>query len=363
MARIFHNTCGDDYDTAHAYLKWDQVGNIAVVSGISGMTGNCIRMFAGGSNPVAARRNLPSNYSELIAGMRYRSPGLPVSNSKIFAAFWDTGNMQIALFTDSSGRITAWVGDNSDEPDVPHGTQIAATASGLIRPNTNCHIEYDIVFAHGSATGSLVIKVNSQIVASVASVVTANFSGTSNQFSIHSGSSDFWNGQYFDDIYVNSTADDGTHKNMGFDGDQQVLLFLPTGVGQFTQMAIGGSIPAATNWQSVNSAIPNDGVTLVSAGSVGLKDTYALGNLPANVAAITCIASSLDIETDASGLGAGAQIAPMLGNGSSTITGASVSLNTDWNDTSQYWGQNPITSSAWQITDFPALEVGLTRTS
>jgi hypothetical protein len=359
VARIFEDSA-DTYTTATASLKWDQVGDITVVSGISGMTNNCILMLApGGQNPVVARKNLPSSYGTLVSGMRLRSSILPVSNYKIITSWWDTGNMNIALFGDSSGRITAWVGNNSDEPDLPHGTMIAQTPSGVLRPSTNIYLEWEVAFAT-SATGSITIRVNSQALITVSTVITGGFSATSNQFGIHAAGNDFWNGWYFDDIYVNDTS--GSVNN-GFSGDQQLLVRLPTGPGASTQWSIGGSSPAATNWQSVNEVPPDGDVTYVSAGSTGLVDLYTIAPLPVNVVSVTAAQMLLDSKTDASGLGAGATIAPVLGDGGihTPNVGTAVSRNTDYNYVLQSYDINPLTGVAWTAADFNILQIGQKR--
>jgi hypothetical protein len=130
---------------------------------------------------------------------------------------------------------------------------------------------------------------------------------------------------YFDDIYVNDTS--GSTCN-SFQGDLQGLAFLPSGMGQFTQWSIGGSAPAATNWQSVDDVAPDGDTTFVSAGS-----------------------------------GAGAKIAAVIGNGTTTSTGTDFSLNTGYAYGLQYYGTNPLTATAWSLTDWPNIEVGQVRTS
>jgi hypothetical protein len=76
---------------------------------------------------------------------------------------------------------------------------------------------------------------------------------------------------YFDDIVVNDTT--GSFQNT-YPGPGRILHLYPTGAGDQTQWTIGGSTPAATNWQSVNEVTPDNAVTLVSSNTLSQEDWY-----------------------------------------------------------------------------------------
>lgn len=80
---------------------------------------------------------------------------------------------------------------------------------------------------------------------------------------------------FFTDIKVNDST--GTSYN-SYPGSGNVLIVHPNGAGESSGWTIGGSAPAATNWQSVNEVPPNDAVTLVSESLLGDVDLYTVGS-------------------------------------------------------------------------------------
>jgi len=273
VARLFMDSCGDHYDIAHITNKWDVVGNCSIITNEPGATGNCMHIVPQAFSyfDTFCRRNFPVPQNRLIAGFRYKCPVLPGSSitngpQQPISAMWNGGILQCVLVLDASGRLSLW-------RDFAFTTQIGSYSIGaLVRPNVWIYIEFDVTFSN-TASGSMTLKANSQVVAGpIDFITTANTPGGANQFSIHGGITTAWAGSYFDDIYLNNEHDDGTHTCMGFDGDQQVGCYFPIGPGELTQWSIGGMSPAFSNWQSVNQAIPDDDLTFVSAGSANLID-------------------------------------------------------------------------------------------
>lgn len=359
MARIFDSTCGDSIDASKLTLEWDLVGSCAVASGIPGMTGNCLQMV---SAPYSGydtynRRNLGPYASEIICGFRMRVSRLATEGYRALFGFWDNGAIQTVAMVDSAGRITFWSAYSINAS--PLGSMIAQTAAGVLRPNVNLHLGLDVV---SGTSGSIKVYANSQLINTFTGINTASASTNGiNQISIHSGTADSSGlySIYFDDLYVNDTS--GSHSS-GFDGDLQGLTFMPSAPGQYTEQSIAGSAPAATNWQSVDEIPPDDGVTAVQAATVGLRDTYKVNTMPTNVVGIVSVTTLLDARTDTAGLGAGAEVAPLVGNGTTIAVGNSVRVNTDFDYKHQYWPQNPVTSTNWNVTDWNAgIEFGHKR--
>ena len=75
-----------------------------------------------------------------------------------------------------------------------------------------------------------------------------------------------------DDLYICDQQPGAS----GFLGDISVVPLLPNGAGSSTQFAIGGSAPAATNWQSVDETPPDDDVTYVFSSTAGQEDLYTV---------------------------------------------------------------------------------------
>jgi hypothetical protein len=360
MARIFDTTCGDIYDTSTIMQFWDnaQPGGWAprVIDNEPGATGQCIVCdgLSYSSNGFL-RKVLPNTYTRLIVGLRFKYSALPSYGARGVCVFWDafgTSLMDVQLFPD--GSLSLW------RNGVQVGGSSAFTPPGVIHANTWAHLGLDITFS--TTSGNAQMWVNSVSRLNLTGVPTSANSNPVSMFSIFrgGGSPDDNPISYFDDIYVNDTS--GSTCN-SFQGDLQGLAFLPSGVGQFTQWSIGGSAPAATNWQSVDDVAPDGDTTFVSAGSTGLKDTYGVGNLPSNVMEIVSVSTALYAKTDSAGSGAGAKIAAVIGNGTTTSTGTDFSLNTGYAYGLQYYGTNPLTATAWSLTDWPNIEVGQVRTS
>jgi hypothetical protein len=358
MARLFTDSCGDHYDWAHASWKWEVLGNGSIQQG---RTGKCIAL---GPAPFSGldsfnRKNLPGSRGRLICGFRSRFPSLPSVGYEMVAAFWDMGTTQCTLYVDCGGRLSLWLGYS---PIAQSQTQVGGfTPACTVRNGTEVYLEMDVTFA-SDQTGAAAIRANGQELMSVSGVQTAMTAGGANQFSIHSGFGN-WGGHFVDDLYVNDAIDDGTG-NTGFDGDQDVYCLMPSGPGALTQWTIGGSSPAATNWQSVNESVPDDGATLVAAGEAGQIDLYAVESPVSDGASITAVQMVLATRTDGAGLGAGASIAPALGNGSASPTiGTPVFINTGYSYVLQSFGKNPLTGAAWTASDLAGLQIGAKRTA
>jgi hypothetical protein len=356
MARIFDTDCGDSIDFAHLNLDWDYTtnANVAIASGVSGMTGKCLSMAPQSPSTYDSmlRRNLPAYYGHLFTGFRLRCPKLPVANSAYLCGFWDTGNCQIIAQVDSAGRITFWNAYNSTGI---LGSLIAQTGSGVIRPNVNIHILLDITFATGGG-GSVTVYADSVAILTQSGITTAAYSASGvDQVSIHSGLDNSGNSFYFDDFYVQDTLPALI--------DQKAINCMPNGVGQYSEQAIAGSVPAATHYGSVNEIPPDDGVTFVQASAAGQRETYKVAALPANTVAIVSVTTLIDASTDASGLGAGAQIAPLIGDTVAAQVGTPVAVNTSWDRKRQMWATDPTTSAAWVVANWPNREFGHKRTT
>lgn len=80
---------------------------------------------------------------------------------------------------------------------------------------------------------------------------------------------------HFDDIAVNDNS--GSFQNT-YPGPGKIIHLYPNASGDQTQWTIGGSTPAATNWQSVSEVTPDNGVTLVSSNTLNQEDLYNVGS-------------------------------------------------------------------------------------
>jgi hypothetical protein len=359
ISRIYDTTCGDIYNTSTMMQYWDTFGSTngslpaRVISSEPGASGDCIVIDQLTYSDFGfIRKNLPSSYSRLIMGMRFKYSALPILHDRSICLFYDSFGvalMDVRLSPD--GSISCYqnsvlvVGSRTD--------------AGLIHGDTWAHLGIDVTFS--TTSGSLKIYINSVARRTLTGVVTAANANNCSMLSAYRSGGDVSDAPflYIDDLYVNDSS--GASPANGWQGDIEGIARLPNAVGQYTEWSIGGSAPAATNWQSVNQSAPDGDITYVSAASNNLRDTYKVAALPANVAQIVSVTTALNAKTDAAGLAGGASVAPLIGDGATVAAGTAFNLNTSYAYTMQYYGTNPVTSAAWVLADWTSVEVGIKR--
>jgi hypothetical protein len=351
MARLFTDSF-DHYDSSRLLDKWsNQIGySQSIISGVAGATNNCLRV------PGNSRiyKNLATSYSTLTFGSRFRVDNLQTFNEVV--EFFDSGIVQTVIAVDVAGGIQAWLGPGSYGIGGFDGSTLIgqSSAKNLVSSLNWCYIEVQVVFATGS-TGSVSVRVNGQTVIAATNVKTAYTSNASaNQIALTST-----NGlptAYFDDLYVN---DNSGSVNNGFDGDQRIVCLYPAGVGSSTGWSANG---AASNWQCVSENPPDDDTTYASASAAGLVDLYTTTSLPnaSEIGAIAAVQMVLDCKTDDGG---SATISPCFGNGGTPSVGPATAINSSYNMALENFGQNPLTSANWAVSDMSTLQIGAKRVS
>lgn len=139
----------------------------------------------------------------------------------------------------------------------------------------------------------------------------------------------------------------------------------PNAAGAETNLAIGGSSPAATNWESVDEAIADDGITDVhcAGGMVGATkcDLYNIADSGVGSGTINKITVHIRSKTL---LKADSHQHITIKSNSTVTEGTQkdwVADNT-FEDFSQEWALNPADSEAWEWADIDALQIGITIT-
>ncbi|HEU4563603.1 MAG TPA: hypothetical protein VFS05_03100 [Gemmatimonadaceae bacterium] len=141
-------------------------------------------------------------------------------------------------------------------------------------------------------------------------------------------------------------------------GDLAIVSKLPTGAGSLTQWTPGGSAPAATNWEGVDDAAPDDAVTLNSTTGVGNADLFAMADLSAGTPAAVMV--KLRHAKDDAGASA---IAALIKSGGTTAQGADLTPTTSWQSSLTNMPNDPATGAPWaSIAALNAAEVGYKRT-
>jgi len=225
------------------------------------------------------------------------------------------------------------------------------------------------------ATGGAVqIKVDGTQILNLTAVNTTAGVGTSNgridRVSVGIGATSPGNpwssaqsfGASFDDFFAQDPA---SGFNVSDPGSCTVEAIMPAGAGALTQSTIGGSSPAATQWQGVNEVPPNDAITFNAFTAQAQEDLYTVGAL-SGVHTVFGIAMRLRFAA-ASGISNGfATMYPVAraGAGGSdglrlasarTITGTTYTATAP-----RGWDADP-TGNQWAYGTLASLQVGARR--
>lgn len=176
---------------------------------------------------------------------------------------------------DYTGSVTLQTGFTNNG-GLSRVTQ-AKTLSGCFLPGQWFYIE--VKWKPAIANGFFEVRINTVPVLSLTTVKTANVKDGLippatlpgfDSFFYNCGSS-VRNGWLQDDFYF---LDDSGDRNDDYLGNVRVKVLKPVSDKQ-TEWDIGGTAPAATNWQSVLNGLLDDS-TYVSASVVGKRDLYGV---------------------------------------------------------------------------------------
>ncbi len=280
--------------------------------------------------------NIPSAPTTIIVGGAY--------NFQVHA-----GRMQIA---DSSGNhqiALRYSADTSLLSILNYSDTVLA--SYTLSANTFNYIEVKVVIST-STTGSVTVNINGANIAplTLSGIKTSNTLTTAGQISFTGDSGG--NYYYLADVYINDNS--GSYNN-DFLGDSKVLPSRASANGDVNNFTIGGSSPAATNYQSINERTPDYGVTYVYDATVNDVDLYAYSS-PSGLNSITALQVSAMLKKDDVAL---RQVQIVMKLSGTEYFSPTFTLSTSY----QYyvWVQNvnPATSLPWVVGDYTGVQFGL----
>ena len=140
-----------------------------------------------------------------------------------------------------------------------------------------------------------------------------------------------------------------------FEGDQHVFCLNPTGAGTHTDMAIGGTAPAATNWDSVQETPEDDDVTYVDSGTAGDVDTYACSDITSLAGSVLYVAVNLVSRKDDAGA---RTLAAIVRPSGTDYQGADIGVLDTYADAQTIYEVNPDSAAAWTLTEVNGGEYG-----
>jgi hypothetical protein len=156
---------------------------------------------------------------------------------------------------------------------------------------------------------------------------------------------------YFCDWYIANTA--GSLNNTWL-GDVVVRTVVPTADGVHSQL-MGSDSDQVNNWALVDE-LPPSATDYTGGSTVGLKDSYALADLPASVVTVCGVQVFAAMLKADAGLGS-AKI--LTRSGSTDYTPNTYSLSTTPTEFTELMEVDPATAVAWTPAGVNALEVGM----
>lgn len=265
------------------------------------------------------------------------------------AAFIETGVPQIVFRVTSSLQIAIYQAANSGNSGA---TTLLATSTAAFSFNAWHRFEFKVTI--DPTAGLAECYVDGVLFVSFTGATQVPGKGRyTNQFFLGPAgfaayaSSEFW----IDDFLLYD--DQGSAPN-NYLGDRKLVTQFPSGAGASTQFTIGGSAPAASNWQSVDETPPDDGATLVTDGTVGHTDLYTFPAVTATT--IDCVAVLLRSQkTDAAvrSLRAAAKSGAVT-----TDNGADFVQSSSWLYYQAFFPHDPNTSAAWTQAGLSAAQFG-----
>jgi len=279
-----------------------------------------------------------------IYGRMYIRRGSAVSTSRNFLELYDAGTLQFALRYNSSLQLAAYRGSTL----IIAGTiPCPVDTWALVEFRIKIHASTGVVTTKIDGVQDINFPGNTQ--------QTANAQFNEVRLNALATSSGATYTTWFDDVAINDTA--GSVNNSWI-GDGRVIGLTPSGAGNYTQLAIGGSSPPANNWQAVDDVPPNDGVDYVYGTVVDEKDTYLLTDT--GLSAGTVNALQVFARAQKSDAGAGALAIMVRSNGTDGV-GADQSLSSlTWKNFWGLWETDPGDSpNPWDLAALDALQAGV----
>lgn len=337
MAWLGGTSC-DGYATADLGKRFVIVGSggIAVSPGTGRFGTNSIRCSTG--NGYVGMAAVTSS-ATVITGRAFRTA--IVGTEFPFCEVWDglAGQGQVLYTINTDGSISAWrVGASNPPMRYAGSTRLGTSAPGIIQPN----IYYSIVIKTtiSATTGVCVVKVNGATVLNLTAQNTRNASASGNTYTVLlDGLGATVTTVDVDDLWA--CDDTGAQNNDFPPGDIIGEWSVVNGAGASSGWTKNSG---ATNASCVDDSTPDGDTTIVSAGTVGLKDTYTHAALTRITGGIVCVQTIAVAKVASPGTRA---IGLVLRSAGTDYVGSDHYLPADYATQIDVHELDPATSAAW----------------
>jgi hypothetical protein len=336
MALLFMDGFGSS-ETAH---KWDAVSStFASLSATPRIPG----MYYGQDSTGSAYKTITAS-AQVFMGFGFRNnSGLKDTSVTFYGDSGATAHITVEHST-ATGVLEIRRG-------AAGGTLLASGTQPLLVGQWN-YVEVSVTVA--DAGGQVHVRINGLTTDEVSYTGDTKNAGTSTNIDrilLRAGSNGA-NSTWFSDVYIlNST---GAAPNNNFLGDVVVRTLSPSGNGTYSQL-VGSDADSVNNYLLVDEH-PFSATDYVGSATPGDKDTYAMADLPAGVAAVYGVhVNGLMAKSDAS-LGSARLI---IRSGGTDYNGTTRALTTSYTGYYELYETNPATGVAWTPTNVNNLESGM----
>lgn len=341
----------DHYGTTAKMLNgpWAEVGSGVALNTGSRTGTNCLRIQADAASNNTARRVLGGAKTTVGLGMALYVPSLPPGNNEQQVFRWsDTANaVQLVLYLQSTGILELKRGGT---------VSLGATSTPVIVANAYQHVECVVFFSQ--TVGTFECRVNGVTVLSLSGLDTCATANTEcSQVNICGsfGGSGFSSTTCFvDDLFAYDET--GSYNNT-FIGDRRVLTLFPNAN---TATADWTAVGAATGYECIDEANPNDDTDYITAATVGLVSQFGLQNLPAGISVVNAVVMVERARKTEAGT-ANTQVS--IVSGASTTAGADKPLTEIYTYRQDVFQTDPATAAPFTPTAVDALQFKVARTA
>lgn len=304
--------------------------------------------------PETVNPRLPGGYSVRLLSTTLSKSFTPAS--KVIMGFGIRSNAacNVSFWGDSgvTRHITVIRNATTGILEIRRGTETGTLLASGTQSITNDQWNYwEVSVTIADAGGEVHVRLNGQTTDEVSYVGDTKNGGTSTSvdrvFIPGPGTV-----TYVADVYI--LDDSGPAPNNTFLGDVVVRTLSPTGNGAFSQLT--GSDGNQTDNYLLVDEHPYSSADYVGSATVGLKDTYAIGDLPGGVTTVYGVQlNSMMAKSDASL----ASARNVLRSGGTDYTGTTRALTTTYTGYYELYETNPATTFAWTPTDVNGIEAGM----
>ncbi|HSX06742.1 MAG TPA: hypothetical protein VLG92_03415 [Candidatus Saccharimonadia bacterium] len=304
----------------------------------------------GGSPRVAG-----GYYGLVSSSVLYKT--IPAANLAIIGTGMNAGSGTVtytSFYGDSGAtqHITVLRNASTGLIEVRRGSTAGTLlATGSTTTGTNAWFYIEVSVTISATVGEVHVRLNGQSTDEVAFTGNTKNGGTNTTVDKVSIGNSGINGGYFADFYV---LDNTGSANNTFLGDVTVRTLSPSGNGTYSQLT--NSAGNSTNNYSYVNEHGYSGANYTGSVTTGLRDTYAIADLPSGVSSIYGLqVTGYMAKSDASA--ASAKL--VLRSGGSLYYDTPRALTTSYQSYYALYESDPATSIPWSISGVNGLETGM----